>query len=419
MDAWGRGLPQYAARTRSLTSTTVLNAILMFIDNVKLALDGCDTLHDTRCTLHAANHTLNIRRKKNISESLHPTAILMSRKRSSVVAVDAVPSSDDARASASASAAVYLGAPHQVVVAPAPVLPAVPSAPASASKHPEAPSVPPLIPAEPPVAAPLPLAVLPAPAVAPVPPVAPLSPGRNRQLFIASMTPQHMTCDLGDAVVGQGVKHNLIAIVIACFPIQNGPPARRHIMVRDSHGCTGLTVWHADVHKFPKEILGGVITITRASVSMYQGKKNLVLSKESTVHMNTVSPSPMADWWASLARQPPLPLPSAVIAADNSVINVFGVLAFVSNEVKLVNGLTRRVTSVHMVSPTAKFQLRGWDLEDATLQSFALLTDKIVNVSRVRISSFAEIRVGDFMESPLGTSVVPYHDAELQQFWDN
>ena len=233
------------------------------------------------------------------------------------------------------------------------------------------------------------------------------------------MTPQHMTCDLGDAVVGQGVKHNLVAIVIACFPIQNGPPARRHIVVRDSHGCTGLTVWNADVHKFPKEILGGVITITRASVSMYQGKKNLVLSKESSVHMNTVSPSPMADWWASLARQPPLPLPSAVIAADNSVINVFGILAFVTNEVKLVNGLTRRVTSVHLVSPTAKFQLRGWDLEDATLESFESLTDKIVNVSRVRISSFAEIRVGDFMESPLGTSVIPYHDAELQQFWDN
>ena len=374
----------------------------------------------THCTTHDARYMQQrIRRKNNNSESWHPTTILMTRKRSSVVAFDSEPWSDDARASASASAAVYLGAPHKVAVAPAPVLPAVPSAPASASQLPEAPSVPPLIPAEPPVAAPLPPAVLPAPAVAPVPPVAPLSPGRNRQLFIASMTPQHMTCDLGDAVVGQGVKHNLVAIVIACFPIQNGPPARRHIMVRDSHGCTGLTVWNADVHKFPKEILGGVITITRASVSMYQGKKNLVLSKESSVHMNTVSPSPMADWWASLARQPPLPLPSAVIAADNSVINVFGILAFVTNEVKLVNGLTRRVTSVHLVSPTAKFQLRGWDLEDVTLESLESLTDKIVNVSRVRISSFAEIRVGDFMESPLGTSVVPYHDAELQQFWDN
>ena len=55
--------------------------------------------------------------------------------------------------------------------------------------------------------------------------------------------------------------------VCSSTEIQNGPSARRHIMVRDSHGCTGLTVWHADVHKFPKEILGGVITITRASES--------------------------------------------------------------------------------------------------------------------------------------------------------
>ena len=355
-------------------------------------------------------------------------SFIMSRKRSAVAAFDAVPGSDVVRASASASETDYLGAPHNDAVVPAPVPPAEPSAPASASELPEAHPAPPVFPAispsgaaapPSPAAAPLPPVVLPAPASSPVPPVAPLSPGRNRQLFIATMTPQLMTCDLSNAVVGQGVKHNLVAIVIASFPIQNGPPARRHITVRDSHGCTGLTVWNADVHKFPKEILGGVVTITRASVSIYQGKKNLVLSKDSSVHVNSVSPSPMAEWWASLARQPPLPLPSAIIAADNSVINVFGILAFVTNEEKQVNGQMRRVTSVHMVSPTAKFQLRGWDLEDATLQSFALLTDKIVHVSRVRISSFAEIRVGDFLESPLGTSVVPYHDAELQHFWDN
>jgi hypothetical protein len=68
----------------------------------------------------------------------------------------------------------------------------------------------------------------------------PVSPGRNRQLFLAQMTPQHMTCDLTSAVVGLGVKHNLQAIVVACYPIQKGPPSRRHVTLRDQHGATGL-----------------------------------------------------------------------------------------------------------------------------------------------------------------------------------
>ena len=65
------------------------------------------------------------------------------------------------------------------------------------------------------------------------------SPGRNRQLFLAQMTPQHMTCDLSSAVVGLGVKHNLQAILVACYPLQKGPPARRHITLCDQHGATG------------------------------------------------------------------------------------------------------------------------------------------------------------------------------------
>jgi hypothetical protein len=65
------------------------------------------------------------------------------------------------------------------------------------------------------------------------------SPGRNRQLFMAQMTPQHMTCNLSSAVVGLGVKHNLQAILVACYPLQKGPPARRHITLCDQHGATG------------------------------------------------------------------------------------------------------------------------------------------------------------------------------------
>jgi len=49
-----------------------------------------------------------------------------------------------------------------------------------------------------------------APAAASVPPA---SPGRNRALFLATVTPQHMTCDLTNAIVGLGVKRDRLTLV--------------------------------------------------------------------------------------------------------------------------------------------------------------------------------------------------------------
>ena len=81
-----------------------------------------------------------------------------------------------------------------------------------------------------------------------VAPAMPASPGRNRQLFLAQMTPQHMTCDLSTAVVGLGVKHNLQAILVACYPLQKGPPARRHVTLCDQHGATGHPQSYKSAH---------------------------------------------------------------------------------------------------------------------------------------------------------------------------
>ena len=256
-----------------------------------------------------------------------------------------------------------------------------------------------------------------APAVAPAVPLAPVSPGRNRQLFLASVTPQLMTCDLRSAVVGMGIRHNLEAIIIAIFPTQKGPPARKHICIMDSFGVTGVTVWNSDVHKFPKDVLGGVISISRASVSSFQGKKSLVLSKESVVSVSTEGKGPMAEWWESLALQTPLPLASALIAADNSIINVFGVVAFISTEQKDINGQLRNVTSVHLASQTARFQLRGWDLDAGTLNRLDNLRDQVIQVRRCRVTCFAENKIGEILDSPLGTALLPYRDDSLERFW--
>ena len=217
---------------------------------------------------------------------------------------------------------------------------------------------------------------------------------------------------------GIGVKLNLVAVVCATFPVQLGPPARRHIMLCDAHGVTGLTVWHADVHKFPREVLGGVVTVLRASVSVYQGKKSLVLNKDSSIEVDAVTTqSPAAVWWKSLAEMRPLPLADAVTAADNSVISVFGVLAFISNETKEVNGHVRRITTVHLASQTTKFQLRGWDLDDACMSQITRMQDLVVAVRRVRVTSFADVKLGEILDSPMGTLFTPFEDPALSRFW--
>jgi hypothetical protein len=176
-------------------------------------------------------------------------------------------------------------------------------------------------------------------------------------------------------------------------------------------------VWNTDVNKISKNDLGSVITITRASVSLYQSKKSLVLSKDSTVSIGSAAPTPVDKWWALLASQPPLPLPAALVASDNSIINIFGILAYTVSEEKEMNGELRRVYSIHMVSHTAKFQLRGWDLEPSTVDFIEHLKDQVVKVSRIRISSYAEVKVGEILEGPKGTIFEPYTDTELRTFW--
>ena len=261
------------------------------------------------------------------------------------------------------------------------------------------------------------VAVASVPQVAGAAAVLPVSPGRNRQLFLATITPQHMTCDLSKALVGAGIKYNIQAIVVATFPVQKGPPARRHVFVADQWGCTGVTVWNGEVAKFTHAVLGAVVTITRASVALYQGKKGLVVNKESSLLVDSVNPSPMAEWWTSLTRQAPLSLSAALMVADNAIINVFGILAFISHEEKEVNGEVKIVSSIHLASPTAKFQLRGWDLQQETIHGFSHMMNSVICARRVRVTSYAETKIAEIMDSALGTIVSPHADAELDRFW--
>ena len=92
-------------------------------------------------------------------------------------------------------------------------------------------------------------------------------------------------------------------------------------------------------------------------------------------------------------------------------------LAFVTHEEKEVNGTVRHVTSVHLASQTSKMNLRGWDLSDAMKATIEELRDQVVQVRRVRMASFADTKIGEILDSSLGTSILPHHDADLERFW--
>ncbi len=92
-------------------------------------------------------------------------------------------------------------------------------------------------------------------------------------------------------------------------------------------------------------------------------------------------------------------------------------LAFVASEEKAVNGEQRRITPVHLASPTAKLQLRVWDMTEALLAHIDQLRDQVVQVSRIRLTTFGDSKIGEILDSQQGTRFQPYADAALEQYW--
>ena len=57
-------------------------------------------------------------------------------------------------------------------------------------------------------------------------------------------------------------------------------------------------------------------------------------------------------------------------------------------------------------------------MEPSTVESINNLKDKVVKVVRIRINSYAETKVGEILEGPVGTIFEAYQDADLRRFLD-
>ena len=76
------------------------------------------------------------------------------------------------------------------------------------------------------------------------------SPNKNRERFLANCQPLRVCCNLSTVgLTAAGVRFSFQAIVFVVYPASFNPD-RRHVLLIDEFGCTGMTVWGAHVPLF-------------------------------------------------------------------------------------------------------------------------------------------------------------------------
>ena len=55
--------------------------------------------------------------------------------------------------------------------------------------------------------------------------------------------------------------------------------------------------------------------------------------------------------------------------------------------------------------------------EHLELKYLLRFAESVVQVKRVRITCFAELKIGEILDSPLGTVLAAYNDVELAGHW--
>lgn len=241
-----------------------------------------------------------------------------------------------------------------------------------------------------------------------------VSPGRNRAAFLAQHSPSRLTCNLDFSRSPIGTKVTLTAVVIAAFPAATNPD-RRYIQLADCTGSVGITVWNGNVAKFNRESIGRVVVCGKVVLGSHQGKKVLTMTRESVMEFANDDNNTVQVWWQSLASLPPRRLVDVADTEDNTIINVCGILGLVTSEQKNVGSTIRTLTSLHLTDPTGQLQIRTWN---HAADAFLAYVDKPIMIKRVRVASFASIKVGELLDNSGSEIVTVFAGSKtLAQYW--
>ena len=249
------------------------------------------------------------------------------------------------------------------------------------------------------------MAAVPAPAI-----------GGNRARFLSGMQPSKVSCDLSMTPVSPGLRFSFEAIVVVVYPASTTPPERRYIEVMDQHGTTGITVWNQNAHVLGRDAVGCVVKFTRLSLTMHNGKKNLTMSKDSTMHLEQPSfDSMLMSWWRNLLHAP---IVNSIQFHDTpalSVVNISGILGQIHVEEKIVKGETKNLLVLILTDRTGKVEVRSWNHSDTEFKRFQ---ERAVLLKRVRVCIYAGTRTGELLTGTNGTTVTTDFDhQDLDKYW--
>ena len=245
-------------------------------------------------------------------------------------------------------------------------------------------------------------------------PVALSSPSSNRDRFLQGFTPARTCCNLDLCRAPAGSKFNLSAICIAVFPPSKNPD-RRYVTLADCTGSVGVTVWNENVANFGSSSVGKVVALSKVVIISHHGKKQLSMARDSVVGIVVDDNHDVMTWWKSLLIPAPKSCGQVHDTTDGNIISVSGVCGRVSHEIKMVNGVERTITCLHVVDFSGKLDVKSWNHPPSMFQSYV---DRPILIKRVKVSSFAGTKHCELLDGDASIFETTFVGmTELAKFW--
>jgi len=245
----------------------------------------------------------------------------------------------------------------------------------------------------------------------------PVSPSKNRERFMINCQPLRVCCDLNKVgLSAAGVRFSFQAVVFVVYPASEKPD-RRHVMLVDAFGSTGLTVWGAHVPLFTAATVGTVAKFTKLGMVVHNGKKALSMGKDTTVVFVPSSVSTdESKWWHALMMQPPLRIIDVHGCDDNVVVNVAGIVGMLSTETKKVRSDNKDLMNLRLTDRTGFIDIRSWNHCEGEFSKFL---EKPLLFQRLRVTSFAGTKILELLEGN-ATNILPEFEnkADLVSYWN-
>jgi hypothetical protein len=242
------------------------------------------------------------------------------------------------------------------------------------------------------------------------------SPGHNRDRFMNNCQPLRVSCNLGAVGLhSSGVRFSFQAVVFVVYPASDKPD-RRHVLLIDSSGCCGLTVWGAHVPLFSFASVGSVVKFTKLGMTVHNGRKSLSMGRDTTLMFVPSSVvTEESKWWHSLAATGYNRIIDVHDCADDSVINVAGIVGLLSSETKRVRSDNKDLLTMRFTDRSGWVDVRSWNHSEAEFSSFL---EKPLLLQRVRVTSFSGIKILEILEGD-GTIVAPSFSGmkDLEDYW--